>query len=93
MLERFNLAIKVWGALWGYRGSDEGVCRVQESSEQRGHERGRLEEINGDGELGFGQNVKRTRGGVYLRSRYRQANVLHKLAASTALLGRRIWGV
>ena len=29
---------------------------------------------------------------MYLRSRYHQANVLRKLAASTALLGRRILG-
>ena len=75
----------------GYRGSVEGVRSVREISEQRGHERGGLEGRNGF-ELGFDQNVKKTRGGVYLRSQYRQANVLRKLAASTAVSGRRILG-
>ena len=52
----------------------------------------RTGEENGDGELGFGQNVKKGKGKVYLWPRYRQANVLRKLAASTVLLGRRILG-
>jgi len=85
------LRLKVRGASRGYRGSVEGVRSVRESSEQRGHERGGLGERNGNDELGFDQNVKKGRGGVYLRPRYRQANALRKLAVSTAPSGRRIW--
>ena len=84
--------MKVRGASRGYRSSVEGVRSVRESSEQRGHERGRLGERNGDGELGFDANVKKTRGEVYLRPRYRQVNALCKLAASIVPSGRRIWG-
>ena len=86
------MRLKARGASKEYRGSVEGVRSVREGSEQRGHERGGLGERNGDGELGFDQNVKQGRGEVYLRPRYRQVNVLRKLAASTALSGRRIWG-
>jgi len=50
------------------------------------------EERDSDGELGFDQIVKKGRGEVYLRPRYRQANVLCTFAASTVPLRRRIWG-
>jgi len=40
------------------------------------------EERENNGELGFDQNVKKSRVGVHLRPRYRQANALRTFAAS-----------
>ena len=49
------------------------------------------EERESNGELGFNQNVMKSRVRVHLRPWYRQANALHTFAASTVPRRRRIW--